>query len=181
MTTRDLAYVALFAAMTAALGVLPAVPLAFLPVPITAQTLGPMLAGAVVGARRGAWSQLVFLVLVAAGLPLLAGGRGGIGVFLGPSGGFLLGFPVGAAVVGLVAGRFEDRYTLGRAVAATLTGGVLAVYAIGIPFLALVGGLSLAQAAVGSMAFVPGDVVKAVAAAAVSVTVRRAYPLHARR
>ena len=75
MKTRDLAYIALFAAITAVLGLLPAVPVPAVPVPITAQTLGVMLAGAVLGARRGFLALLLFLALVAIGLPLLAGGR----------------------------------------------------------------------------------------------------------
>lgn len=177
MSTRDLAHVALFAAVTAALGLAPAIPLPFLPVPITAQSLGPMLAGSVLGARRGALSQLTFLVLVAAGLPLLAGGRGGLGVFLGPSGGFLLGFAAGALVVGLLTERFWDSYDLPRALAANVVGGIGVVYALGIPVLAVLGDLSLGQATVGSLAFVPGDLVKAGTAAVVAVTVRRAYPV----
>jgi biotin transport system substrate-specific component len=177
MSTRDLAYLALFAAVTAALGVLPAVALPFVPVPVTAQTLGPMLAGSVLGARRAGLSQLVFVVLVAAGLPLLAGGRGGLGVFAGPSGGFVLAFPIGAFVVGLVTERFWKRYTLARALVATVSGGILAVYAVGIPYLAVMGDLTVAEAAVGSLAFVPGDLVKAAVASSVAVTVRRAYPV----
>src|SRR4051794_41975632 len=59
-----------------------------------------MLAGAVLGARRGFLAVLLLLVLVAVGLPLLAGGRGGLGVFATPSVGFLLGWPVAALVIG---------------------------------------------------------------------------------
>lgn len=177
MSTRDLAHVALFAALTAALGMLPALAVPFVPVPVTAQTLGPMLAGALLGARRAGLSQLAFIVLVAAGLPLLAGGRGGLGVFASPSGGFLLGFPVGAFVVGLLTQRFWHAYTLSRALLATVTGGILAVYALGIPYLALIGDLALAEAALGSLVFVPGDLVKAAVAATVAVTMRRAYPV----
>ncbi len=77
MKIQDIVYVALFAALTAALGVIPRIDLGVVPVPITAQTLGPMLAGSILGARRGATSQILFLLLLAAGLPLLAGGRGG--------------------------------------------------------------------------------------------------------
>src|SRR5919112_409529 len=69
--TRDLAYVALFAAVIAVLGTIPAIPVG--PVPITAQTLGVMLAGAVLGARRGFLAVLLFLVLVALALPFLPG------------------------------------------------------------------------------------------------------------
>ncbi|MEL6321465.1 MAG: biotin transporter BioY, partial [Cyanobacteria bacterium J06626_14] len=75
MTTRDLVYIAVFAALVAALGLIPPIPLPFIPVPITAQSLGVMLAGAILGARRGACALLLFLVLVAIGFPLLSGGR----------------------------------------------------------------------------------------------------------
>lgn len=177
MTTRDLSHIALFAAVTAALGLAPAIAVPLVPVPITAQTLGLMLAGSILGARKGALSQLVFVVLVAVGLPLLAGGRGGLGVLLAPGGGFVLGFPLGAWVVGLLTERMWTSYSLARALIANVVGGILAVYAIGIPYLALLGDLSLAQAAAGSAAFLPGDTLKAVLAALAAVTVRRAYPI----
>ena len=96
MTVKDMVYAALFAALTAALGLLPMVAVPGLPVPIHAQSLGVMLAGGVLGAKRGGLAMLVFMALVAAGLPLLSGGRGGIGIFLGPTGGFALGYIPGA-------------------------------------------------------------------------------------
>ena len=101
-STRDLALVAVFAALIAALGLAPPLYLFGGSVPITAQTLGVMLAGSVLGARRGALAVLAFLVLVAVGLPLLSGGRGGLGVFVGPSAGSSLGWVLGAWVVGWV-------------------------------------------------------------------------------
>ena len=86
--------VALFAAIMGALGLLPPIFLSFTPVPITLQTIGVLLAGGILGARLGAISQIVFLLLVATGLPLLSGGRGGLGVFVGPSAGYLLSYPI---------------------------------------------------------------------------------------
>ncbi|MFN7599597.1 MAG: biotin transporter BioY, partial [Cereibacter sp.] len=83
---RSLTHIALFAALIAVLGLVPQITLA-VGVPITAQSLGIMLCGTVLGARRGALAVVLFLVLVAAGLPLLSGGRGGLGVFAGPSAG----------------------------------------------------------------------------------------------
>lgn len=177
MPTRDLAQIALFAAITAALGLAPPIAVPFVPVPITAQTLGVMLAGAILGARKGALSQLIFIGLVAAGLPLLAGGRGGLGIFLGPTGGFVLGFPVGALVVGLVTERMRSDYGVVQAAFAMFLGGIVAVYAVGIPWLALVGDLGWRDAMLGSLIFVPGDLLKVAVAASVAVTVRRAYPV----
>ena len=85
-TSRDLALIATFAGVVAALGLVPAFTPPGFAVPITAQSLGVMLAGAVLGARRGFLSLLLLLVLVAVGPPLLAGGRGGLGVFADPVG-----------------------------------------------------------------------------------------------
>ena len=96
---RDLTHIALFAALVAILGLVPQITLVA-GVPITAQSLGIMLCGTVLGAKRGALAVLLFLALVAAGLPLLSGGRGGIGVFAGPSVGYLVGFPIAAFVAG---------------------------------------------------------------------------------
>ena len=103
MNTRAIVRIALFAAVIAVLGLLPKfdIPLAG-GVPITAQTLGVMLAGVILGARRGALAVLLFLFVVGLGAPLLAGGRGGLSVFFGPSAGFILGWVPGAYVCGLL-------------------------------------------------------------------------------
>lgn len=156
---------------------MPAIPVPAVPVPITAQTLGVMLAGAVLGARLGFLAMLLFLVLVAIGLPVLAGGRGGLSVFVGPSAGFLYAWPLGALVTGLLTEAFWWRLNLAWALGATLAGGIAVIYAIGIPFIGVFADVSLATAFTGSLVFVPGDVVKAVVAAAVAVAVRRAYPV----
>ena len=177
MKTRDLAYIALFAALTAVLGLLPAVPVPAISVPITAQTLGVMLAGAVLGARRGFLALLLFLVVVAIGLPVLSGGRGGLSVFAGPSAGFLYSWPIAAFVTGLLTEAFWRRFNLAWALVATLIGGIAVVYAIGIPFISVFSDTPLSTAFTGSMVFVPGDLVKAVGAAVVAVAVRRAYPV----
>jgi len=103
--TKDLAYIALFAAITAVLGLVPAIQVG--PVPITAQTLGVMLAGSILGARRGFLSQLLFLVLVAIGLPLLASGTGGLAVFAGPTAGYLISAPISAPFDGVELGIWE--------------------------------------------------------------------------
>lgn len=96
MKVKEMTYVALFAAVMGALGLVPPIMLSFTPVPITLQTLGVLLAGGILGARLGGISMAVFLLLVAAGAPLLSGGRGGIGVFFGPSAGYLISYPVTA-------------------------------------------------------------------------------------
>lgn len=176
MKTKDLAYIALFAAITAVLGLVPAIAVG--PVPITAQTLGVMLAGSVLGARRGFLSQLLFLVLVAIGLPLLASGAGGLAVFAGPTAGYLISWPIAAFVVGWLTERFWARYNLAWGVLANIVGGIVVIYAIGVPVLAVIANLSPGAAIVsGALPFVVGDLIKAVLAAAIAVQVRRSYPV----
>ena len=172
---KSLAHVALFAALIAALGVLPAL---MLPggVPISAQSLGIMLCGTVLGARRGALAVLLFLGLVAAGLPLLSGGRGGIGVFAGPSAGYLVGFPVAAFVAGLVVERWRSVGIAPAAFAGALLGGVVVLYAFGIPGMALVLGKSLPEAALLALPFLPGDLIKVILAAAITRSVAQMRP-----
>jgi biotin transport system substrate-specific component len=175
--TRDLVHVALFAALVAALGLMPPLALPFIPVPITAQTLGVMLAGSTLGARKAGLSLLLFQVLVAAGLPLLAGGNGGLAVLPGPTGGFFVGFLPAAFVIGWLTERAWHRLSVPLAFAINVLGGLGVIYAVGIPWLAVSAKLPLAKAALGSLAFVPGDCVKAAVAASVAVTLKRAWPL----
>jgi biotin transport system substrate-specific component len=175
-STRDLALVATFTGVVAALGVVPAfVPPGFT-VPITAQSLGVMLAGAILGARRGFLAVLLLLVLVAVGLPLLAGGRGGLGVFATPSVGFLLGWPVAAFVTGWLTERGGPGYHLPWGVVANVVGGIVVLYAAGIVGIAAVAGISVQAAAKSTWVFLPGDLVKAVVAAVVARGVHAAYP-----
>lgn len=174
--SRDLALVAIFAGVVAALGLVPAFQPPGFSVPITGQSLGIMLAGAVLGARRGGLAVLVFLVLVAVGLPLLAGGRGGLGVFATPSVGFLLAWPVAAYVVGWLTERGGQTYNPAWGLVANIVGGIVVLYAAGIVGIALVADISLAAAAVSTWIFIPGDLIKAVLAAVVARGVHAAYP-----
>lgn len=177
MTTRDLVRIALFAAIIGALGLLPKfdIPLAG-GVPITAQTLGVMLAGVLLGPRNGALAVLLFVFVVLLGAPLLAGGRGGLGVLYGPSAGFVIGFIPGAFVAGLVMARLSELPVMVAAIAAASIGGILTVYAFGIPVLAWRANMDLWQAAAASLLFVPGDLIKAIIAGFVAEAVHRAAP-----
>jgi biotin transport system substrate-specific component len=177
MSTKDVVYVAMFAALTAALAAFPPLTLPLTGIPITAQSLGPMLAGSVLGWKRAVASQVLFLALVAAGLPLLAGGRGGFGVFFGPSGGFLIGWPIAAGIIGWTFERFWRRLNFASALGLLFLGGVVVLYAIGNAWVTVVTELNYLRATIASFQFLPGDIAKVVAAAAISMTLRRSYPL----
>lgn len=157
---RSIAHIALFAAMIAALGLVPQITLGF-GVPITAQTLGVMLAGAVLGSRRGAAAAGLFLLLVALGLPLLAGGRGGLGVFVSPTAGFALGFPVAAFATGLFVEHVRLRSAGLAAGLGAVFGGIAVLYILGASGLAIVLDKSLTEAFSLVAVFIPGDLLKA--------------------
>lgn len=176
MRTRDLVHVALFAALTAVLGLAPPFPIPAIGVPITAQSMGVMLAGAALGSRRGGLALLLFLALVALGMPVLAGGNGGIGTFLTPAAGFLVSWPLSAFVVGAATERFAGKAEarLIPTLLACLIGGVGVMYLIGVPWITMRTGVPIWTAAAGSALFIPGDVVKALIAATVTTNLVRA-------
>jgi len=176
LTSRDAAQVAMGAGLVAALGLPGGIAVFGSSVPITLQTLGVMLVASLLGARKGALALLLFLALVAAGLPLLAGGRGGLGVFAGPSAGYLVAMPLAAALIGWLVERGRPGYRWPRGLTANLVGGIGVVYALGIPVQAWRTDLPLAETTVLAAAFVPGDLLKVVLATAVAVGVHRAMP-----
>ncbi len=163
MKLKEITFVAVFAAVMGALGIVPPITLSFTPVPITLQTLGVLLAGGVLGARLGAMSQTVFLLLVAVGVPLLSGGRGGLSVFFGPSVGYLISWPITAFVIGYLLSRIAN-LKLQHILFINLTVGILLIYLIGIPFQALIMHISVVDTVKVSLVYLPGDVLKAVIA-----------------
>lgn len=134
------------------------------PVPITGQTFAVLLAGALLGSRRGALSQLTYLAIGATGIPywFALGGPPGIARLVGPTGGYLIGFAAAAFVVGWLAERGWDR-RVWMAIPAML-GGSIVIYIFGLSWLShFVPGDAVLQA--GLYPFVIGDLIKVVAAA----------------
>ncbi|UTO29144.1 biotin transporter BioY [Bartonella harrusi] len=178
MNTKDLTYIALFAAIYAILGLFPPIFLPFLlGTPITAQSMGPMLAGSILGAKRGGLASLLFLVLVAIGLPLLAGGHGGISVFLGATSGYLIGFPFAAFFIGFMVELFWRRLNFITLFIINTVGGVGIVFLFGIPWMAYITQISLLTALTSSLGFLIGDFLKVLIASFVALTVKKSVPL----
>lgn len=147
------------------------------PVPITLQTLAVMLAGVFLGPLYGFLSILLVVILTALGLPML-GGRGGLEVLLGSTGGYIWMWPVAALLIGWTLSRVKGvgwpAYVL-TFVAAELFGSLL-VYVSGVPWLAHVAHLSFAKAmSLGCYPFLIGDAAKAIATALIAVPIRQVY------
>ncbi|WHY70162.1 biotin transporter BioY [Fictibacillus enclensis] len=172
MKVIEITYVALFAAVMAVLGLVPPIMLSFTPVPITLQTFGVILAGGLLGARLGATSQILFLVIVAAGLPLLSGGRGGLSVFAGPSAGYLISYPITAFCIGYLLSRLQP-LKVQHIIFINLTVGILLIYAIGIPVQAFMMDIPVLAAVKLSLVYIPGDVIKAVLASLLVYKIRK--------
>lgn len=171
---RDLILIALFAALTAVMALFVTIPLPFSPVPITGQTFAVMLAGALLGARKGAFSQLIYILLGIAGLPVFAGGLAGLSVLAGPRGGFLWGFVLGAYLIGKLVEK-RRRLTLPYILVSLSVGGILAVYLPGILQLAFVTGMTPSQAVFAMLPYLPGDVIKVIAS---SLLVQKMLSIH---
>ena len=172
LKTKGMIFCALFAALTGVGGLI-AIPLPFTPVPITLQTFFTFLAGAILGKYLGALSQLIYLLLGVVGIPVFAKGSSGIGILLGPTGGYLAGFVPAAFLVGWILER-KEKPPLGLIFLAMVVG-LLAIYLPGVGWLMWVARMNLVKALLlGALPFLPGDGIKIVLGAFI---VKRAISL----
>lgn len=164
---RNMVYAALMAALTAA-GAYIAIPIG--PVPIVLQNLFIMLAGLLLGGRWGLISVAVYLVAGAIGLPVFAGGTGGIGKFIGPTGGYLVSYLVAVFLIGTISEKGKGRISVD--IGAMILG-TLVVYAIGVTWLKVVTGMDFTKAVtVGMLPFLIGDGLKIAAAIPIARAIR---------
>jgi biotin transport system substrate-specific component len=161
-------YAAMFGAATA-VGAYLIIP--FPLVPITLQTLFLNLACAILGGYLAGLSQVVYLLLGIIGLPVFAGGKAGIGVLFGPTGGYLIGFVVAAFVIGkLIELREKPGFVW---MALSMVVGLVVIYLLGIVQLSFVAKLSFAKAvSVGVLPFLIGDAIKIAAASLIALKLR---------
>ena len=156
---RKLVLASLMAALIAVGGYI-AIPVG--PVPIVLQNLFVLIAALLLGSRWAAASVAVYLLAGACGLPVFAGGGGGLGHLFGPRGGYLFGFLVAAWTVGRISEVSRQRPL---AEIAGMVIGSLIIYAVGVPWLKTLLGISFGKAlAVGMYPFIPGDALKIAAA-----------------
>lgn len=143
------------------------------PVPFTLQTMLVLLAGAFLGARNGMFSQLAYLAAGTIGLPVFANFAFGIQTFLGPTGGYLLAFPVAAYIVGFVVERYKNVF----AVALSMVAANLVILLVGSSYLALFLGGNFETAFIsGAAIFSVWGVIKIAAAVSIYMAVSKKYP-----
>jgi biotin transport system substrate-specific component len=168
VSLRGMIYASLFGAVTAA-GAFLIIP--FPLVPITLQTLFLNLAAALLGGRLGALSQVVYIILGIIGLPVFAGGKGGIGILFGPTGGYLIGFIVAAFVIGkLIEIKARPGFVW---MACSMVVGLIIIYLFGVIQLSFVAKLTLTKAiTVGVLPFLIGDAIKIIIATFTTLLIR---------
>ena len=146
MSTKNLVYTALMTAIIAVMGVIPSIPLPFMPVPIVFQNTGIFLAGILLGRKYGTLSVIVFLLLV------------------GPSAGFLFLYPVVAFLIGLVRDKYFGKINFIVLIVATLLIGVVLLDILGTIIMGLITNLPISTAISLAFVFMPGDIIKAILA-----------------
>ena len=157
---RQMTLISLFATLTV-VGAFISIPL--YPVPLTLQTLFTLLAGMTLGSVMGASSQVIYVLLGVVGLPVFAGFKAGIGILFGPTGGFLFGFIISAYVIGRIIETIKEKNIFYYLVAGLI--GTIILYIVGITQLSLVTGIGIKKAiTVGMLPFLPGDILKIIAA-----------------
>lgn len=166
--TKKFVLSSLFAALLALMAQI-SVPLPFSPVPVTGQTFGIFLVGALLGGKWSAVSVLIYLLLGAVGLPVFHQFQGGLHILFGPTGGFLWGFVPGCYLLGKIT---EKKSSYGTMILGMLL--CMSIYfSLGALYLAFTAGLSFYRALLlGVAPFLPLDIVKLLAAASLSLAVR---------
>lgn len=144
------------------------VPLPFTPVPLTLSNFGVLVVGLLLGSKRGFAALALYLAQGAAGLPVFAVGAGGIAQLLGPTGGYLLAYPVAAFVAGWIAERGAGKF--GRFLVAALAAEVV-IFAGGLAWLMVLTHGATQAMSFGLYPFVFAEVIKVTAAAGIATKI----------
>ncbi|MDL9938297.1 biotin transporter BioY [Gordonia sp. ABSL1-1] len=175
LSITNITQAAVFAALIAVLGIPGSFNLAS-GVPITLQSMGVMLAGAVLGPKKGTLAVVIFMALAIAGLPILAGGRNGQTALSSPTAGYFLGFLPAVIVIGVATAFMMPRYRLWLGMIINVVGGALVIYACGTIGLMVRTDMSLRQTITTNGPFIVGDLIKAAVTTVVAQQVHRGRP-----
>lgn len=167
LSTKDIVISGLFAAITA---VLAQITIPFPGVPFTMQVFAVTLSGVVLGAKRGFLSQIIYVLLGAIGLPVFAGFSGGLPIIVGPTGGFIITFPIMALIVGYISYKFKDiKYIIPTMIIA-----IIINYTVGAAQYALVANVGFLKAlTICCLPFVVVDLIKISLATVIGCNVKK--------
>lgn len=161
MKTKDITKVAIMISIIIVLGFFPPIPISLLPVPIVIQNAGFMLSGLLLGKKNGTIATLLFLLLVAIGFPILAGGRGGMTVFFSITAGYLFAYPFATFCIGWLSEMFNpNNQNFTYALGITFLFGVVFIDFCGAVGVSLLSDVSLSDSLIANLAFIPGDTIK---------------------
>ena len=172
MSVRDICYAGLFAAVIAVMAQI-SIPMP-MGVPMTMQTFAITLAAVVLGSKLSTISSLIYIIMGAVGLPVLANFSGGFDKFVGPTGGFLISFPLMAYIIGL---GVEHRNAFKGAFVTAVVVGTLVNYVVGVALFCAVAKASVATGITACvLPFIPTAIIKAVLACAIGLNLRKRIP-----
>ena len=162
ITTKKIILCALFAALTSVLSQI-SIPLPFTPVPINLATVSVFMAGGLLGAKEGAISQVIYVIIGAIGVPVFANFTAGLGIVVGPTGGYIAGYIVSAIIVGIIVKKLGDNmysYIVAMSV------GILGCYFIGTAWFMYLTKSELIEALLMCVVpFLVGDILKIILSA----------------
>ncbi|MHA8110517.1 biotin transporter BioY [Lactobacillaceae bacterium Melli_B4] len=177
MKSRDLTQIALMVALIIVLGAIPGIPIGIIPVPIVLQNFGIILAGLLLGAKKGTIAVAIFLLLAAIGLPILSGFRGGLAVVLGPTGGYLLAWLFTPLLIGGLiqscAKQFHRPLNFWWVTLITLVISIGFIYLVAVTWLSIQSHIPFLTALAGNVLFIPGDVLKTIIAVIIAQRLNR--------
>jgi biotin transport system substrate-specific component len=166
LATKDICLIGLFTALTAILAQI-SIPTPF-GVPFTLQTFAVAITGVTLGAKRGFFSAMAYVLVGAVGMPVFANANGGFGILLGPTGGFIASFPVMTLLIGLGSDKGGKYVALGIAAA------TVANYALGVAVFSIVTGSGIKTAFIACVLnFIVFDIIKSTVAGVVGIKVRQ--------
>ena len=169
MSVRDICYAGLFAAVIAVMAQI-SIPMP-MGVPMTMQTFAITLAAVVLGSKLSTISSLIYIIMGAVGLPVLANFSGGFDKFVGPTGGFLLSFPLMAFIIGWGRKDFKGAYVIALVV------GTVVNYVVGVALFCAVAKASVATGITACvLPFIPTAIIKAILASVIGFAIRERVP-----
>ncbi len=176
LNTKEITVCALFAAITSILAQI-SIPIPFTTVPLTMQVFAIALSGVVLGAKKGFISQFIYILMGGIGLPIFAQMTGGLSIIMGPTGGFILGFPLMALIIGY----FSKKYNKAVYILIGMILGLVIDYLIGILMFSFITKSTFIQGLMMCVVpFIPVDLIKISLATVIGINLSKRLKIEAK-